>query len=312
MISGKKMILAVAVVAAAVVAAAAVIFFNYDFSSYKTDLDMYFINEEGTGIVSERHSIRYKDDYDLASEIIDELRSGPDDSRLGDLMPKNTEIQQMSFTDEDSLAVDFSSAYLTSDPSRNVLNTYAVTKSICASGVVKRVMVTVNGGEITDQDGNRLGYVSGADINIEDEEYSSEMRDVVLYFATSAGDALSRENRTITITDQQPIEQYIINELIKGTNSSDMRSILSKDTVLVSVDVEDNICYLNFRSNFLTENSGDETHEKLVIYSIVNSLTELNTISRVQFLMDGKRVDSFGDFDIHGYVSRDMSIIAGD
>ena len=76
-------------------------------------------------------------------------------------------------------------------------------------------MITVNGGEITDQDGNRLGYVTGADINLENEEYSSEMRDVVLYFATGAGDALAREVRTITITDQQPIEQYIIKDVYK-------------------------------------------------------------------------------------------------
>ena len=311
MISGKRIFIAAgSVIAAAAIAAAGVLLY-YDFSARRVDLRMYFLDEEGTGIVSELHSIRYKNEYDLVSEIIDELKSGPDDSKLGDILPRNAEVQNISFSDDESVEVDFSGAYLTSDPSRNVLNTYAVTKSICASGTVKRVMITVNGGEITDQDGNRLGYVTGADINLENEEYSSEMRDVVLYFATGAGDALAREVRTITITDQQPIEQYIINELIKGPNDESMRSVLSDDTVLVSVDVEDNICYLNFRSSFLTQNSGDETHEKLVVYSIVNSLTELNTINRVQFLMDGKRVDSFGSIDIHGYVSRDMTIIGG-
>ena len=311
MINGKRIVLAAAVLIAAVAAAAAVFFLNYDFSAKKMDINIYFLNEEGTGIVSERHTVRYKNDYDLVTNIIDELRSGPDDSKLGDILSRKTDIQEIRFPDNDSVEIDFSGAYLTSDPSRNVLNTYAVTKSICSSGAVKRVMVTVNGGEITDQDGNRLGYINGDDINLENEEYSSEMRDVVLYFASPDGSSLVRELRTITITDQQPIEQYIINELIKGPTDENMQSVLSEDTVLFSVDVEDNICYLNFRSDFLTKNAGDETHEKLVIYSIVNSLTELNTISRVQFLMDGKRVGSFGGFDMHGFVSRDMTIISG-
>ena len=115
--------------------------------------------------------------------------------------------------------------------------------------------------------------------------------------------------RTIKITDQQPIEQYIINELIKGTKEKSMNSILSPDTVLASVDVEENLCYLNFKSNFIAENTGGDSHEKLVIYSIVNSLTELQTIGRVQFYIDGKRVENFGSMNIKNYISRDTSII---
>ena len=307
----KNIIIASAAVLAAVAAVIIIVLLNYDFPAYKAKLDMYYLNEQNTGIIAEQHTIRYSDKYGLVGEIIDELRSGPDDSRHGRIMPSDTEILSISFTDDESVVIDLSGQYLTEDASRNVLNTYAVTKSVCSDGNLKRVMVTVNGGEITDQDGNRLGYVAAADINLEDEEYSSEMRDVVLYFADQSGSGLVREDRTITITDQQPVEQYIINELIKGPASGDMQSVLSPDTVLMSVDVEDNICYLNFKSNFLSKNSGGEAHERLVIYSIVNSLTELNTINRVQFLMDGKRVDTFGSFNIHGYISRDTSIING-
>jgi germination protein M len=191
-----------------------------------------------------------------------------------------------------------------------MLGVYAVTKSLCSAGIASRVYVTVDGNAVIDGDGNQMGFVAASDINLETEEYQSEMRKVVLYFAGHNGNGLVKEERTIKITDQQPIEQYIINELIKGPGEKGNQPVLSKNTVLISVDVEDNICYLNFKSSFLKENSGSEEHDRQVIYSVVNSLTELMTISRVQFYMNGKRVDSFGNIDIKGYVSRDTSIIS--
>ena len=45
------------------------------------------------------------------------------------------------------------------------------------------------------------------------------------------------------------------------------------------------------------------------IYSIVDSLTELETIERVQFLMDGKKVSDFGNINIGSMFGRDESII---
>ncbi len=274
--------------------------------------ELYFMNEDGTSIISEPCELRYKDNTDLAETVIEKLSKGPSASKHGRIMPRATKLQKIEFTDEYGIIVDFSSDFLSEDPAKNVLSVYAVAKSLCSTGIVTNVMVTVDDAGISDRDGNILGFVAASDINLETEEYQSEMREVVLYFGDRSSTQLVKETRTIKITDQQPIEQYIINELIKGPDDKSMQAVLSKNTVLMSVDVEDNICYLSFRSSFLKENAGDVNHERQVIYSIVNSLTELNTISRVQFYMDGKRVDNFGNFDLKGYIARDTSIIADD
>ncbi|MGN1115871.1 MAG: GerMN domain-containing protein [Candidatus Ornithomonoglobus sp.] len=291
---------------------AAALCINAGIAPESSAADLYFMNEDGTGIIAEPCELRYKDDTDLAKTVIEKLRKGPSASKRGRIMPRDTKLQRIEFTDADGIIVDFSSVFLSEDPSKNVLSVYAVTKSLCSTGIVTNVMVTVNGDRISDRDGNQLGFVAASDINLETEEYQSEMREIVLYFGDRSSTQLVKETRTIKITDQQPIEQYIINELIKGPDDKTMQAVLSKSTVLMSVDVEDNICYLSFRSSFLKENAGDSNHERQVIYSIVNSLTELNTISRVQFYMDGKRVDNFGGFDLKGYIARDTSIIAAD
>lgn len=288
----------------------AALFINQEISLDVIAADLYFMNEDGTSIIAEPCEMRYKDDVDLAEAVIEKLRKGPSTSKKGRIMPRDTKLRRMEFTDNLGIIVDFSSSFLSEDPSKNVLSVYAVTKSLCSTGMVSSVLVTVDGEEISDRDGNRLGFVAASDINLETEEYQSELRNVVLYFGDRSGTRLVKEARTIKITDQQPIEQYIINELIKGPDDKSNQAALSKNTILMSVEVTDNICYLNFKSGFLKENAGGSDHEKLVIYSIVNSLTELQTISRVQFYMDGKRVERFGEIDIKGYISRDTTIMA--
>lgn len=307
----RKAAVAIAAAVAVIAAVVALILINIDFNAQKISVDLYFMNERGTGIIAEPHEIKYKSNYDFVEKTMERLRKGPSVSKHGRIMPSDTLVLNIEFGSEDqsSVSVDLSQEYLTDNASRNVLNTYAVVKSLCSVSWIKSVRVTVSGNEITDADGNALGFINASDINLETEEYSSEMRDVVLYFGDHTNTKLVREERTIKITDQQPIEQYIINELIKGPADKSLHSVLSPDTVLMSVDVEDNICYLNFRSSFLGENAGDADHERLVIYSIVNSLTELKTISRVQFYMDGKRIESFGSFNIKNYIARDMTII---
>lgn len=307
----KKLFVSLILAMAAALLVSGILFFSPDFSSQRVSVDLYFMDESGTGIIAERHDIRYRDGYDFVEKTIEKLKNGPSVSKHGKILSRDVTIRNISFSaaEGEGLTVDLSSEFLTNDPSKNVLSTYAVVKSLCSIGWIPRVRVTVMGQDITDADGNKLGYVAASDINLETEEYSSEMRDVVLYFADSTEEGLVRESRTIKVTDQQPIEQYIINELIKGPVSSDLHSVLSEDTVLMSADVEDNVCYLNFRSDFLSQNEGNGTHERLVIYSIVNSLTELNTIDRVQFYMDGRRIDSFGSIELKNYISRDTSII---
>ena len=307
--SDKKLI---AVVVAALVVMCAVLtglYVKYDNSTEKMTVDLYFLNREGTGIMSEPCKIRYRNESELIRNTLEKLRRGPSSRKYDAIMPHNTQIHAIELLGDGFLTVDFSEEFLTEDSARNVLKTYAVVKTLCSTGVVSSVRVLANGASIKDRDGKPLEFISATDINLETEEYRSEMREVTLYFADDTKKKLDREVRTIKITDQQPIEQYIINELIKGTKVKKMSSVLSHKTMLVSVDVEENICYLNFKSGFVSENAGGADHEKLVIYSIVNSLTELENIGRVQFYMDGKRIDKFGDIDIKDYIERNTSII---
>ena len=284
-------------------------YINYDKTTPKAEVDLYFLNADGTGIVSEQRTVRYRDDMEIVKNTLERLKKGPSNPKRGPVIAKETKIQQITFVEYDGVIVDLSNDFLTGDSAKDVLDTYAIVKTLCSTGRVASVEVTVGGNLIQDRDGNSFEFISASDINLETEEYSSEMKDVVLYFADKAGTSLVKEERNIKITDLRPVEEYIIKELIKGPDNNSLDSLLSKKTTLISVDIENNVCYLNFKSDFIKANSGSEEHERLVVYSIVNSLTEISNITRVQFYMDGKRVNKFGSMDIKNFISRNSDII---
>lgn len=271
--------------------------------------ELYFFNSELTGIESETREIKYHDSQELAENVIEELSKGPKDRRLAGIIEKKAHLISITGVETGSVVVNFSREFLSGNNTKDLLSVYAVVKSLCALRSISSVKVVIEGRDIYTDDGSIIGYLSDRDINLPTDTYTSEMRDVILYFPSKDGSKLRREVRTIKVTDQQPIAQYIINELIKGPENESMTASLNSGTVLLSVETSDNICFVNFKANFLDKNSGSADKEKMTIYSIVDSLTELETIERVQFLMDGKKVSDFGNINIGSMFGRDESII---
>lgn len=271
---------------------------------------LYFFNETATEIVSEDREIKYKGETELAEAVIEALMRGPEESRHQRIIEKKAKLISVTGDDAGNVLVNFSREFITDDKRKDILAVYAVVKSLCDTESIDSVKVVIEGKDISTSDGSIIGYLTNQDINLQTDTYNSEMREVTLYFPQKDSNMLQKETRSIRVTDQQPIAQYIINELIKGTVNENLLSPLSSDTVLLSVETSDNICFLNFRASFLDKNSGSADKEKMTIFAIVDSLTELDSIDRVQFLMDGKRVDTFGNINIGSMFGRDESIIA--
>ena len=56
-----------------------------------------------------------------------------------------------------------------------------------------------------------------------------------------------------------------------------------------------NICYVDLNSNI--ENAAVDVKEKVTVYAMVNSLTDLDTAYQVQFTVDGKTVSKINEFE---------------
>lgn len=297
------------IVSVIIIALIIVIGINTDSENNNFKVNLYFFNEQKTAIIPEEREITYNNIKELPELLIKELIAGPSDKRSQRIMSSKTKLLHMD-TDTPDVTLDFSSEYLSDDASQNVLATYAVVKTLCGLENINSVKITVEQKDVLSSDGTVIGPLSNNDINIASENAEVSSRDIILYFASKDISTLVKEIHTIKITDKQPIEQYIISELIAGPLNKDLQPTLTTDTALISAETKDGVCYVNFKSGFLDKNSGSEQKTRLALYSIVNSLTELENVHQVQILIDGKKVDKFGTMVIGDLLTRNPYLIA--
>lgn len=110
---------------------------------------------------------------------------------------------------------------------------------------------------------------------------------LTLYFADKDGTGLEKQTRVIHYSSNIALEKLVVEQLIEGPKGSKLKATLPGTTKLINVSVADRICYLNFDSSFRNTIDNKLT-EDVVLYSIVNSLTSLPTVDKVQISLDGE------------------------
>jgi germination protein M len=303
----RQMILSASALAAMIlIGVMTVILIHRDLGMNRTECELYFMNESGTSIESEIREIKYSDPNRLPENLMIQLMKGPENKKHKRIINSDTKLLHM--TNEDGkISVDLSEDFLDNDSARNMQAVYSIVKSLCSIDGVSSVHVTVQGEGIPTSGGGTVGYLSSADINLSGDSYTSETNEITLYFGKKDSDKLYRTVRNVKVADQQPIEYYIVSGLIKGTDDREYTSVLNKSTELISVDTEEDICFVNLSESFTEKNGGDSA--ELAVYSIVNSLTELDNINRVQLLIEGRKVHKLGSMDIFDIFERNEEII---
>lgn len=133
--------------------------------------------------------------------------------------------------------------------------------------------------------------------------------EVTLYFANKEYVETGNENLEKLLPEKRMIsvgkvtkEEAIVRELLKGTTNSNAISEIPPKIELRSVQVVEEIAYVDFSSNNL---SGGSLQESLMIGQIVNTLTELNNVKKVQFLVDGKTAETLmGHIDVRNPLTK--------
>ncbi len=241
-------------------------------------------------------------DYVMQSDVPDEqldellacLSTMPD--RMEYKAPLALGFQVLSARMEDGkVALDVSGEYRNMSPVREVLVRAAIVRTLTQLPDVKYVSITVEGEQLYDNAGELVGLMS-ADlfINNDGSEINTyEQARVMLYFADAGGDHLIASYREKYYSTNTPLERFVVEELIAGPSGqvSGLYPTINPNTRIINIMTRDGICYVNLDSNFLTAVNNVST--EMAVYSIVNSLAELNHINRVQILVEGEVPASF-------------------
>lgn len=95
------------------------------------------------------------------------------------------------------------------------------------------------------------------------------------------------------INKEEVLGEIIIQELLKGpSNVSNLKPILPKETQLLSFSIKDGIAYVNLSGEAKTTMS--PAKEEACLRGILNSLTQLQSVSKVKILIENQDVTSIG------------------
>lgn len=131
---------------------------------------------------------------------------------------------------------------------------------------------------------------------------------VTLYFATKDGAALVAEKREVSKSDQ-PV-QTALEELIVGPRTAELVKVLPDTSKVRKISIVDHVAYIDFNDAFVKDHWGGSAGEILTISAVVNTVTEFPEIRSVQFMTEGKRMDTLkGHLDLSEPMVRHNAII---
>lgn len=270
-------------------------------------VSVYYINESTSGLVADKVELPETSRKNQLKFLIEKLISAP--SEKTSPLPSGTKLNSIVI-DDDIAIIDFSKEFLDGDNLKQTLAPVAVAKTLCSVDFISGVQILIEGADAVDSDGKPLGIIRESDLVInKDEPTQGTDTSFVLYFANDTFEYLVPERRTIKVASGDTVEKTIVTELINGPKESGHIKTIPSESKLLSIETKNNVCFVNFSKDFIEKHSGGTTAELLTIYSIVNSLTELTTIDKVQFLIEGEKKEEYIHMSFNEPIVRDKSII---
>ncbi len=272
--------------------------------------NMYYINGNTNTLEEEKRIINLVDDNTLMfNTVVDEFASGPKNSNQGLILPPEFKIIDKRHKDNTAY-IDLAEGYDSLAPNLKVLCTGALVYTLTDMSFIDNVCVSVEGTPITDSGGEAYMFSrNNVKNNPSIDPDKTDRQTVKLYFADNTGAKLVAEERSIEVKQSLTLENQIVEQLIEGPERNSLNPTIPSSTSIKDIKTEEGICYVNLTQAFLRNNSPVNS-EKITIYSIVNSLTELDNVNKVQFLIEGEKINEYkGDIDFSKPFERDESLI---
>ncbi|MBD9219786.1 MAG: hypothetical protein EGQ35_05630 [Clostridiales bacterium] len=210
------------------------------------------------------------------------------------VVPRGLEINSISI-DNGTLTIDFNAVYNSMTAGEELAFRAAAVYTFTSLDFVDYLLITVDGNELKTAKGMLMGKLGREDV-IMNGDISAEPTNyeiLTLYFENSEGSALSTEIREVQVNPNLPVERYIVEQVIAGPEDESLRSTVPYDTKIRDISTADGVCYVDLSVEFVNKQLGLEKDALAAVYSIVNSLCEIEDVTKVQFLIEGEKLDSY-------------------
>lgn len=249
--------------------------------------NIYYLNAAGSQLMGNEYRTETENKEELVGELLERMKHVPTNLECQSVIPER--IEKITYRVEENVLYLYADAnYALMNAVQEILCRAALTKTLTQIPDIDYLTIFCAEQPIVDKAGNPVGMLSASDFvdSIRDVN-SFERTELTLYFANAAGDQLVEEKRDVMRNTNTSVEKLIVEQLIEGPKQAEHYATIPSDVKLLNVSVNDSVCSINLDAAFL--NSSLEVAAYIPIYSIVNSLSELSTVSRVQIRINGSQ-----------------------
>lgn len=267
------------------------------------------LNKDKTGIAEVAYEPKNKETDGMIAEFLKALSSDPENVEYKKAIPNDVEVTNYSLEGA-YLTIHFDADYSKMSEVEEVLCRAAVVKTLTQIQGVDCVSFFVEDKPLMDKDGVLIGSMTADSfiVNPGQQINAIQNTNLTLYFANAEGDALIKENRKVHYSSNISIEKLVIEQLLEGPETEGLRSALPSGTKLVNISVVEGVCYVSLDETF--RNQDYSVNEAIVIYSIVDSLSEIATISKVQISINGDTSGTYRDnFELSEMYARNLDYV---
>ena len=275
------------------------------------EYNIYYLNSSGTELSKVKYKAESSERDELIDELITEMMKVPGDKEVISVFDDKVAYERHELR-EDVVYLYFDSNYSSMKPYKEILTRKALANTLESVKGIKFIGIYVDEQPLVDISGEAVPLFSSADFidGITNVNAYQKVK-LKLYFASESGESLVEEDRSLFYDINTPLERLVLEQLIKGPNSKNARATIPLDTGIINTYIDENICYINFDDAFLKQNVG--VREDVAIYSIVDSILEINTINKVKILVNGSSNVMYRDvLSLDTAFERNLDYVVGD
>lgn len=289
---------------------------NRDPSSDGTkEINFYYVSSATGALETEKRRLKLPDNREEAVKTVyNEYMNGPANSTFAlpaEELDNFTTLVYPVDNNENIAKINFTDSFYTLSESKRVLCIAGMVYTLTELDFLRNVYFYVDNEPVVNSVGEASERYNRNNV-ANNPSLDPEKRDrqlVVLYFTDARQRGLLREDRSIEIKQSQTTEYQIVEQIIQGPLDSSLVPTVSADIKIRDIKTEEGICYVNLSAD-VTSRHTSVASEQIAVYSIVNSLTELDYVNKVQFLVEGEKINEYrGGVDMSKTLSRDDAII---
>lgn len=252
-----------------------------------TTYKIYYVNHDETGVLYNEYVTETTDREELLAELLQQMETGAEKLEYKAPLAGNFQLLGTTFS-EDQLILNFDENYRLQPVITEILVRAAIVRTLTQIDGVSYLAFQVNSEPLLDASGALVGVMNADQFidNAGNEINTYEKVKLTLYLADEEGDHLKAVTRMVVYNSNISMERLVVDQLIAGPSENEAAfPTINPDTRVVSVNVQDGICYVNFDSTFLTQIYN--VTSEVAIYSLTNSLVELTNVNKVQISING-------------------------